>query len=154
MNNLEIFKTPDGKPLEMGREQLKNECLKSLKFWKPFLNKKGWENAAKEHISFWNFLLKQTNNQKSIKTMKNQGLKKPTVRGLKTVCSQVIKATGLKVDGTLKKGYKYVAGGKIVKTSATPCKAKKVCAKKMVAKKKPVAKKKTTTRKTTAKTKK
>lgn len=91
---------------------------------------------------------------KELKTMKNQGLKKPTVRGLKTVCSQVIKATGLKVDGTLKKGYKYVAGGKIVKTSATPCKAKKVCAKKMVAKKKPVAKKKTTTRKTTAKTKK
>lgn len=97
--------------------------------------------------------------------MKNQGLKKPSVRGLKTVCSQVLKATGLKVDGTLKKGYKYIAGGKIVKTSTTPCKAKKVCAKKPVAKKKPVvkktaskrkpvAKKKPTARKTTAKTKK
>ena len=102
--------------------------------------------------------------KKKITIMKNQGLKKPSVRGLKTVCSQVLKATGLRVDGTLKKGYKYVAGGKIVKTSATPCKAKKVCAKKIVAKKKPVAKKvapkrkpvikKTVTKKKTAKTKK
>jgi hypothetical protein len=107
---------------------------------------------------------------KKTKIMKNQGLKKPSVRGLKTVCSQVLKATGLKVDGTLKKGYKYIAGGKIVKTSTTPCKAKKVCAKKPVAKKKTVvkktvvkktaskrktvAKKKPTARKTAAKTKK
>jgi hypothetical protein len=102
---------------------------------------------------------------KKTKIMKNQGLKKPSVRGLKTVCSQVLKATGLKVDGTLKKGYKYIAGGKIVKTSTTPCKTKKVCPKKPVAKKKPVvkktalkkkpvAKKKPTARKTTAKTKK
>lgn len=82
-----------------------------------------------------------------IETMKNQGLKKPSVRGLKTVCSHVLKATGLKVDGTLKKGYKYIKGGKIVKTSPTPCKAKKVCAKKPVANKK-------TTAKTTAKIKK
>jgi len=85
--------------------------------------------------------------------MKNQGLKKPSVRGLKTVCSQVLKATGLKVDGTLKKGYKYIAGGKIVKTSTTPCKAKKVCAKKPVAKKKTVVKKTASKRKTVAKKK-
>ena len=84
--------------------------------------------------------------------MKNQGLKKPSVRGLKTLCSHVVKATGLKVDGTLKKGYKYEKGGKVVKTAPTPCKAKKVCAKKPVAKK--PAKKKPVAKKSTAKTKK
>ena len=50
------------------------------------------------------------------KTMKS-GLRKPAVRGLKTVCARVVKATGLKVDGTLKKGYKYIKGGKIVKVT-------------------------------------
>ncbi len=62
-------------------------------------------------------------------------------RGLKKVCSRVIKADGLKVDGTLKKGYKYVNG-----------KPKKVTAKKKAAPKKRVvkktAKRKTTKRKT------
>lgn len=72
---------------------------------------------------------------KKLETMKAQGLKKPSVRGLKTVCKRVIKQVGLKVDGTLKKGYKYV-GGKVVKV------APKVKAKKPVAKKKVVAKKK------------
>jgi hypothetical protein len=93
-----------------------------------------------------------------IKTMKNQGLKKPSVRGLKTLCSHVVKATGLKVDGTLKKGFKYIKGGKVVKTTPTPSKGKKVNVKKPVAKKpakkKPVAKKKTVAKKSTAKTKK
>lgn len=65
-------------------------------------------------------------------TTKRTTAKKPSVRGLKKICSGVVKATGLKADGTLKKGYKYVAGGKIVKV--TP---------KTVAKKKPVTKKKT-----------
>ncbi|WP_199250877.1 hypothetical protein [Flavobacterium sp. I-STPA6A] len=93
-----------------------------------------------------------------IETMKNQGLKKPSVRGLKTLCSNVVKATGLKVDGTLKKGFKYIKGGKVVKTTPTPNKTKKVCAKKPVTKqpavKKIVAKKKPVAKKLTAKTKK
>ncbi|MCV9929044.1 hypothetical protein OIU83_15370 [Flavobacterium sp. LS1R49] len=50
--------------------------------------------------------------------------KKPTVKGLKKVCSSVIKGTGLKSDGTLKKGFKYIKGGKIVKAKATTTKAK------------------------------
>jgi hypothetical protein len=86
--------------------------------------------------------------------MKKQGLKKPIVKGLKTLCSGVVRATGLKVDGTLKKGFKYIKGGKIVETTRTTSKAKKVCAKKTVAKKKPIAKKKPTVKKTTAKIKK
>lgn len=87
------------------------------------------------------------------KTMKNQGLKKPTVKGLKTVCSHVVKATGLKVDGTLKKGYKYISGGKIVKTAAAtkkPVVKKKTAAKKKPAKK-PVTNKKPATKKKAAK---
>lgn len=82
--------------------------------------------------------------RKKIETMKNQGLKKPTVKGLKTVCSHVVKATGLKVDGTLKKGFKYITGGKIVKVAAATKKpiAKKKVVKKPVAKKKPAVKKK------------
>ncbi len=35
----------------------------------------------------------------------------------KKLCSSVIVKEGLKKDGTLKKGYKYKAGGKIVKAS-------------------------------------
>jgi hypothetical protein len=64
--------------------------------------------------------------------------KKPTVKGLKKVCSSVIKGTGLKSDGTLKKGFKYIKGGKIVKVKAATTKAKPV--KKKTAKKKTVKK--------------
>jgi hypothetical protein len=64
--------------------------------------------------------------------------KKPTVKGLKKVCSSVLKATGLKSDGTLKKGFKYIKGGKIVKVKTVTAKAKPV--KKKVTKKKPVKK--------------
>lgn len=64
--------------------------------------------------------------------------KKPTVKGLKKVCSSVLKATGLKSDGTLKKGFKYIKGGKIVKVKVVTTKAKPV--KKKVTKKKPVKK--------------
>ncbi|MBA0884914.1 hypothetical protein [Flavobacterium undicola] len=56
--------------------------------------------------------------------MSAKGLKKPSVKGLKKICSGVVKATGLKADGTLKKGYKYVKGGKIVKVAITNVKAK------------------------------
>jgi hypothetical protein len=47
---------------------------------------------------------------------------KKTVRGLKKVCASVVKATGLKTDGTLKKGFKYVKGGKIVKVETVKTK--------------------------------
>ncbi|OXG00022.1 hypothetical protein BC749_108145 [Flavobacterium araucananum] len=58
-------------------------------------------------------------------------VKKKTVKGLKKVCSGVLKATGLKTDGTLKKGFKYIKGGKIVKTAAKkPIVKKKVAPKK------------------------
>ena len=66
--------------------------------------------------------------------------KKTAVRGLKKVCARVTKTEGLKVDGTLKKGYKYQAGGKIVKVAVKPITKKKVIKKKAVAKKKPAKK--------------
>lgn len=47
---------------------------------------------------------------------------KKTVRGLKKVCRSVVKSTGLKTDGTLKKGFKYVKGGKIVKVETAKAK--------------------------------
>lgn len=62
-------------------------------------------------------------------------VKKKTVKGLKKVCSGVVRATGLKTDGTLKKGFKYIKGGKIVKTAE-----KKTVVKKKVVKKRPVKK--------------
>lgn len=55
--------------------------------------------------------------------------KKPT---LKKVCRKVIKREGVKTDGTLKKGYKYVKGGRVVKVKA----AKPTAKKKIVRKKK------------------
>lgn len=89
-----------------------------------------------------------------IKTMKSSGLKKPTVRGLKKLCSHVVKATGLKVNGSLKKGYKYATGGKIVKIAPAvkkPVAKKKPAVKKPVAKKKPAVKKPVAKKKTAAK---
>src|SRR3970282_1600883 len=41
---------------------------------------------------------------KSKSTTMKSGLGKPTARGLKTVCAKVVKVTGIKTDGTLKKG--------------------------------------------------
>jgi hypothetical protein len=78
---------------------------------------------------------------------------KKTVRGLKTVCSRVLKSTGLKTDGTLKKGFKYLKGGKIVKIVTKPTVKKKVTKKKPVKKttKKKVVKKKATKKKKTVK---
>jgi hypothetical protein len=122
-----------------------------------------YESKTAEQRKAWQTLIDLADESKDelrakIETMKNQGLKKPSVKGLKTLCSGVVRATGLKVDGTLKKGFKYEKGGKVVKTAPTPCKAKKVCAKKPVAKKttakKTVTKKKPVAKKSTAKTKK
>ncbi|WP_374173885.1 hypothetical protein [Flavobacterium tructae] len=61
-------------------------------------------------------------------------VKKKTVKGLKKVCSGVLKATGLKTDGTLKKGFKYIKGGKIVKTTVKKPVVKKKTAKRTVKK--------------------
>lgn len=114
-----------------------------------FLKVKSWDSSKSEVEKYRKEIHslqdKLDKDNLKAKTMKNQGLKKPSVRGLKTVCSHVVKATGLKVNGTLKKGFKYAKGGKIVKTAVT-------ATKKPVIKKKVV--KKTVAKKTTAKTKK
>ena len=47
------------------------------------------------------------------KKTKTKGKKRISAKKL---CSSVIKREGVKKDGTLKKGYKYAKGGKIVKT--------------------------------------
>jgi hypothetical protein len=80
-------------------------------------------------------------------------VKKTSVRGLKTVCSRVLKSTGLKADGTLKKGFKYLKGGKIVKVTVKPTVKKKSVKKKHVKKatKKKVIKKKANKKKKTVK---
>ena len=33
----------------------------------------------------------------------------------KKLCSKVVRREGVKVDGTLKKGFRYVKGGQVVK---------------------------------------
>lgn len=63
--------------------------------------------------------------------------KKKTVRGLKTVCNRVIKQPGLKVDGTLRKGWHYVKG----KPTKTVAKKKPTTTKRKVAAKKTTKKK-------------
>jgi hypothetical protein len=70
-------------------------------------------------------------------------------RGLKKVCSRVIKGEGLKVDGTLKKGYKYVNGKPKKVTAKKKAATKKRITKKRVTKKKAAPRRKTTRRKTT-----
>jgi hypothetical protein len=49
------------------------------------------------------------------KKTKKKGKKRISAKRL---CSSVIKREGLKKDGTLKKGYRYVKGGKVVKAKA------------------------------------
>jgi hypothetical protein len=46
-------------------------------------------------------------------------IKTKATRGLKKLCSRVVKAEGLKANGTLKKGFRYVKGRKIVKAGAS-----------------------------------
>lgn len=47
---------------------------------------------------------------------KKAGMKAPAKRTTaKKLCSSVIKREGVKADGTLKKGYKYAKGGRVVK---------------------------------------
>lgn len=42
-------------------------------------------------------------------------MRKKKSQSARSLCSKVIVKDGLKKDGSLKKGYRYVAGGKIVK---------------------------------------
>ncbi len=46
------------------------------------------------------------------KKTKTKGKKRISAKKL---CSSVIKREGVKKDGTLKKGFRYVKGGKVVK---------------------------------------
>lgn len=68
---------------------------------------------------------------------------KPKRVTAKKMCSKVIKREGVKTDGTLKKGYKYVKGGRVVKVAP----AKKPATKRAATTKKTTAKRKTTTKK-------
>ena len=66
------------------------------------------------------------------------GLKAPAKRKTitaKKLCSKVIRREGLKLDGTLKKGYHHTPGGKVVKAAPKKATSKKPAAKKKVAKK-------------------
>lgn len=56
--------------------------------------------------------------------------KKPAKKTLKKVCRTVIKTEGVKTDETLKKGYKYKKGGKVVKVKAAKSTKKKITKKK------------------------
>ena len=131
-------------------EELKKKLLFETKQSNEFRMRKIQSKTAEQRKAWQTliYLANQNKNQlrKKIENMKNSGLKKPTVRGLKKICTHVVKAIGLKVDGTLKKGYKYATGGKIVKVVA-----KKPIVKKPIAKKKTVAKKKPAAKKTVAK---
>ena len=50
---------------------------------------------------------------------------KKSPRGIKKVCASVVKAEGLKADGTLRKGHRYLKGGKIVKVKKATSTTKK-----------------------------
>lgn len=53
---------------------------------------------------------------------KKTSLKKPAPKGLVKFAAKTVHIEGIKRDGTLKKGYKYVSGGKIVKIKPTSTK--------------------------------
>ena len=99
--------------------RLKRNNAKSIK------QKKAWQTL----IDLADQSIKELKTK--IETMKT-GLRKPAVRGLKKVCARVVKAIGLKVDGTLKKGYKYIKGGKVVKVVPKKKPVKKRVVKKVV----------------------
>ena len=50
-------------------------------------------------------------------TIKKKAPAKKKVTTAKKLCSKVIKREGVKSNGTLKKGYKYKKGGKVVKAA-------------------------------------
>lgn len=59
-------------------------------------------------------------------TKKKTTTKRATTTTAKKLCSKVIKREGVKADGTLKKGYKYLKGGRVVKAKAVTTKKKTV----------------------------
>lgn len=61
-------------------------------------------------------------------TTKKKTPAKSKKASVKKACRTLIKQEGVKANGTLKKGYKYVKGGKVVK--AKPAATKKTTAKK------------------------
>lgn len=124
------------------RKQLEAKLLFETKQSNAFRLKRNNAKSIK-HKKAWQTLIDLADQSKNelktkIETMK-KGLGKPAVRGLKKVCARVVKATGLKVDGTLKKGYKYIKGGKVVKVVPKKKPVKKRAVKKVV-KAKPVRK--------------
>lgn len=124
------------------RKQLEAKLLFETKQSNAFRLKRNDTKSIKQKKA-WQTLIDLADQSKKelkikIETMKT-GLGKPAVRGLKKVCARVVKATGLKVDGTLKKGYKYIKGGKVVKVIPKKKPVKKRAVKKVV-KAKPVRK--------------
>ena len=124
------------------RKQLEAKLLFETKQSNAFRLKRNNAKSIKQRKA-WQTLIDLSDQSKKelktkIETMKT-GLGKPAVRGLKKVCARVVKATGLKVDGTLKKGYKYIKGGKVVKVIPKKKPVKKRAVKKVV-KAKPVRK--------------
>jgi hypothetical protein len=124
------------------RKQLEAKLLFETKQSNAFRLKRNNAKSIKQKKA-WQTLIDLADQSKKelktkIETMKT-GLGKPAVRGLKKVCARVVKATGLKVDGTLKKGYKYIKGGKVVKVVPKKKPVKKRAVKKVV-KAKPVRK--------------
>ena len=132
---------------KLSTEELENELLLETKQGNMFRLKRNKAKSQDQKNVLQTLILLSDSRQEVLKneivkskskTMKT-GLGKPAVRGLKKVCARVVKAIGLKVDGTLKKGYKYIKGGKIVKVVPEKTPVKKRTVKKVV-KVKPVRK--------------
>jgi len=51
-------------------------------------------------------------------TKRKAPAKKKKTTTAKKLCSKVIKRDGVKANGQLKKGYRYAAGGRVVKAKA------------------------------------
>ena len=125
---------------KLSTEELVNELLLETKQGNLFRLKRN-KAKSQDQKNVWQTLILLSDSRQEVlkneivksksKTMKT-GLRKPAVRGLKKVCARVVKATGLKVDGTLKKGYKYIKGGKVVKVVPKKKPVKKRVVKKVV----------------------
>ena len=55
----EIFRTPDGKVLAIGRKELTTHVNESLKFWNQMKNDKEWKKEANRNLKFWRFMKNQ-----------------------------------------------------------------------------------------------
>lgn len=65
-----------------------------------------------------NYRLKLNNLNSKIMVAKKTKPKGKKRISAKKLCSSVIARDGVKKDGTLKKGYRYVKGGRVVKAKA------------------------------------